>query len=232
MIDQEGCLYYYLCDHLGSVRVLCDTAGTIVDGYGYYPFGEARGDGITLGQSYRFTGKPFDSDNGLDLYYFGARYYDPELGRFLAIDPRSGSYPGWSPYVYGLDNPLRYVDPDGEWVETAIDVISIGLSAKDFVEDPSWQPGRSNARWKRISSAGIDKPETLQSPGLDYGNRLIALDLIRAIETDTQPEGGMYDGRSALEMILAIYESHRLNAPVELPLKNRRHPLSMLSDGG
>ncbi|HUT45557.1 MAG TPA: Gfo/Idh/MocA family oxidoreductase [Sedimentisphaerales bacterium] len=101
-----------------------------------------------------------------------------------------------------------------------------------FVEDPSWQPGRSKTRWKRISSAGIDKPELLKDPGHHYGNRLIALDLIRAIETGTQPKGGMYDGRAALEMILAIYESHRLNAPVELPLKNRRHPLSMLSDRG
>jgi predicted dehydrogenase len=101
-----------------------------------------------------------------------------------------------------------------------------------FVEDPSWQPGRSKAQWKRISSAGIDKPESLKYPGLDYGNRLIALDLIRAIETDTQPKGGMYDGRAALEMIMAIYESHRLGAPVELPLKNRKHPLSMLSQKG
>jgi len=41
----------------------------------------------------------------------------------------------------------------------------------------------------------------------------------------------VYDGRAALEMILAVYESHRLNAPVELPLKNRRHPLSMLCAG-
>jgi predicted dehydrogenase len=101
-----------------------------------------------------------------------------------------------------------------------------------FVEDPSWQPGRSKAQWKLISSAGIDKPESLKYPGLDYGNRLIALDLIRAIETNTQPKGSMYDGRAALEMILAIYESHRLNAEVELPLKNRKHPLSMLSDRG
>jgi len=98
-----------------------------------------------------------------------------------------------------------------------------------FVDDLSWQPGRSKAQWKRISSAGVNKPEPLQYPGLDYGNRLIALDLIRAIETDTQPKGGVYDGRAALEMILAIYESHRLGEPVELPLKNRRHPLSMLS---
>jgi predicted dehydrogenase len=98
-----------------------------------------------------------------------------------------------------------------------------------FVEDPSWQPGRSKAQWKQISSAGIDKPERLKYPGLDYGNHLIALDLIRAIETDTQPKGSMYDGRAALEMILAVYESHRLSAPVEIPLKNRKHPLSILS---
>jgi predicted dehydrogenase len=97
-----------------------------------------------------------------------------------------------------------------------------------FVEDPSWQPGHSKTPWKRVSSAGIDKPETLTDRGHGLGNRLIALDLIRAIETNTQPKGGMYDGRAALEMILAVYESHRLKTPVALPLKNRRHPLSLL----
>jgi predicted dehydrogenase len=82
--------------------------------------------------------------------------------------------------------------------------------------------------WKLISSEGVDKPETRSDRGHRFGNRLIALDLIRAIETNTQPRGSMYDGRAALEMILAIYESHRLNAPVVLPLKNRKHPLSLL----
>jgi predicted dehydrogenase len=97
-----------------------------------------------------------------------------------------------------------------------------------LLEDPSWQPGRSKARWKRISSNGIDKDETLSDAGHGPGNRLIALDLLRAIETDTGPLGSMYDGRAALEMILGVYESHRRNAPVELPLKNRVHPLTML----
>ncbi len=97
-----------------------------------------------------------------------------------------------------------------------------------FVEDPSWQPGRSRARWKRITSGGIGKPETLTDRGHALGNRLIALDLIRAIETDTQPRGSAYDGRAALEMILAAYESHRLGTPVALPLSNREHPLSLL----
>lgn len=98
-----------------------------------------------------------------------------------------------------------------------------------FVEDPSWQPGRSKAPWKRISSEGIDKPEPVADPSHHYGNRLIALDLIRAIETDSRPKGSMYDGRAALEMILAVYESHRQNAPVPLPLGHRKHPLSLLS---
>jgi predicted dehydrogenase len=97
-----------------------------------------------------------------------------------------------------------------------------------FVEDPSWQPGRSKARWKRISSTGVDKPETRSDRNHRFGNRLVALDLIRAIETNTQPKGNAYDGRAALEMILAVYESHRLNRLVELPLENRRHPLSLL----
>lgn len=102
------------------------------------------------------------------------------------------------------------------------------LPAIWFVEDPSWQPGRSKAVWKQISSAGIGKPEPLSDSGHGFGNRLVALDLIRAIETNTQPKGSIYDGRAALEMILAVYESHRLDAPIRLPLKNRRHPLTML----
>lgn len=98
-----------------------------------------------------------------------------------------------------------------------------------FIEDPSWSPGASKKEWIEITTAGIGKPETAtnlhpQSPA----NILIAQDLIRSIETDTQPKGSMYDGRAALEMILAVYESHRLNQPVDLPLKNRKHPLSLL----
>jgi len=97
-----------------------------------------------------------------------------------------------------------------------------------LVEDPSWRPGETGAPWKRISSEGFDKPEPLSDSGHHFGNRLIAEDLIRAIETDSRPRGSMYDGRAALEMILATYESHRLGRAVELPLKNRKHPLSLL----
>ena len=83
---------------------------------------------------------------------------------------------------------------------------------------------RDTGKWVEV----IGKPETIKDGGLGEGNLWIARDLIEAIEKDRQPRGSMYDGRAALEMILAVYESHRLKGPVELPLKNRQHPLGML----
>jgi predicted dehydrogenase len=96
-----------------------------------------------------------------------------------------------------------------------------------YLSDPSWFPGRGKAAWQPINSAGLGKPETLKDEGLGQGNIWIVRDLMEAIEKDRQPKGSMYDGRAALEMILAVYESQRLRTVVELPLKNRRHPLEM-----
>ena len=97
-----------------------------------------------------------------------------------------------------------------------------------FCDDPAWLPGRGKAAWQEVSSNGVGKPETMKDSGLGLGNQWIARDLIEAIEKDRQPLGSMYDGRAALEMILAVYESFRLDRRVELPLQNRRHPLTLL----
>ena len=92
-----------------------------------------------------------------------------------------------------------------------------------FLPDPGWFPGRSRAQWQEITSAGVGQPEPSRDGGLGAGNVLIVRDLMEAIERDRQPKGSMYDGRAALEMILAVYESHRLHTTVEVPLRNRRH---------
>jgi predicted dehydrogenase len=99
-----------------------------------------------------------------------------------------------------------------------------------LIEDPAWSPGSSKAQWIPITSAGLGKPETEKdiSPQAP-GNLRLARDLIHAIQTDTQPRSSMYDARAALEMILAVYESQRTDRPVTLPLKERRHPLDLLS---
>jgi len=62
---------------------------------------------------YKFSGKELDEEIGLEWYYFGARYYDPEIGRFLSVDPHARSYPSLTPYHYVENNPLRYIDRTG-----------------------------------------------------------------------------------------------------------------------
>ncbi|GIW79766.1 MAG: hypothetical protein KatS3mg105_1573 [Gemmatales bacterium] len=102
------------------------------------------------------------------------------------------------------------------------------LSDTYFLADPSWFPGKSKVNWQPITSAGLNKPEPLKDNSLVQGNIWIVQDLMKAIEEDRQPKGSMYDGRAALEMILAVYESHRRKGPVDLPLMNRKHPLTLL----
>jgi len=66
--------------------------------------------------THRFTGKEYENSG---IYYFGARYYDPWLGRFLTPDPLGKFEPKdpktINPYIYCSNNPLRYVDPTGRW---------------------------------------------------------------------------------------------------------------------
>ena len=107
-------------------------------------------------------------------------------------------------------------------------VVQLGtgsLPVAHFIDEPSWFFGQSRAKWQEVTSAGVGVPEPLKDGGLGLGNVWIVRDLLDAIEKDRQPLGSAYDGRAALEMILAVYESHRVRGPVELPLKNREHPL-------
>jgi len=100
-----------------------------------------------------------------------------------------------------------------------------------FCEDPEWNPGKTGAAWHTLSSAGIDAPEPLPDNTHHLANTLIARDLIGAVEQGREPEGSARDGRAALEMILAAYESRRQGKAVALPLENRRHPLDMIAGG-
>lgn len=62
---------------------------------------------------YKFEGKELQDELGLNMYDYGARNYDPALGRWMNVDPLAEKYPGVNPYVYCLGNPVRFVDLDG-----------------------------------------------------------------------------------------------------------------------
>jgi RHS repeat-associated protein len=107
--------YYYLKDHLGSIKVTVDASGNAVGWDDYYPYGaqmNLRCQTASADGRYKFTGKERDASTGLD--YFGARYYDQWRGGWDQADPMADSYIEWSPYNYALDNPLRNIDPSGK----------------------------------------------------------------------------------------------------------------------
>jgi RHS repeat-associated protein len=61
--------------------------------YRYYAYGETKNEQVSMNQAYKYTGKPLDTEKGLNLYYFGARYYNPAIGRWLAVDPQASKSP-------------------------------------------------------------------------------------------------------------------------------------------
>jgi len=111
---------YYIQDHLGNTRVVLDNTGKVKEYYDYEPYGKSLRENIAGEDKaiYKFTGKELDEEGSLNWYYFGARYYDAELGRFLVPDRFADKYPSLSPYSYTAGNPLRYIDINGDriWV--------------------------------------------------------------------------------------------------------------------
>ena len=111
--------YYYRRDHLGNNReVWCATTNTTVQKTQYYPSGlpwaESSGSSV---QPNKYNGKEFVEMHGYDTYDYGARGYYPALGRFsMNVDPLAEKYPSISPYVYCMNNPVLFIDPDGrDW---------------------------------------------------------------------------------------------------------------------
>ena len=74
---------------------------------------------------YKYSSKELDEEIGLDWYYFGARYYDPAIGRWLSVDPQASKYPSLSTYNYCGNNPTNAIDPDGE----AFNLLAGGIGA-------------------------------------------------------------------------------------------------------
>ena len=97
--------------------------------YEYDVFGAIRAETGTSDNTRKFTGKEFDADS--KLYYYGARYYDPYIGRFTQRDPAQDGI-NW--YAYAENNPLKYVDPTGHFVIAIPAIIWVGGSTVTAVK--------------------------------------------------------------------------------------------------
>jgi RHS repeat-associated protein len=138
----EGVLFY-IQDHINSTSLTTDAQGMMASRITYSPYGEIYD--LTGVDNFRgkFGGKELDEESG--LYYFGARYYDPQIARFITADTQLGgdpSEPGaFNSYAYALSNPIRYIDPSGhsvlDWIAsifTAAVEIAAGIAIDIFTE--------------------------------------------------------------------------------------------------
>jgi len=129
---------YYHNDHLGSPVAATNEQGALLWRAHFRPYGERQENPKDAAYgSVGYTGHIQDADSG--MVYAGARYYDPLIGRFMAIDPVGAvaSMPGsFNRYAYVQNNPYRFIDPNGEWLEDAvIGVPSLALGASSLSEN-------------------------------------------------------------------------------------------------
>ncbi len=138
-------------DHLGTTRVITGAGGAVLERRDYLPFGDEIGvpagsprltvadGGYTnnVATPLKFTGKERDTETGLD--YFGARYFSGAQGRFTSpdkpfADQHQTDPQSWNLYSYARNNPLRFIDTDGEAVKPTVTIVPFRVHGKTYQE--------------------------------------------------------------------------------------------------
>jgi RHS repeat-associated protein len=165
----EWVYHYYLPDHLGSVRVTFAVrrqgpggrpTAAIVQAADYYPFGWQLGGNQFQARNappidHLYNGKEFQDEIGLNWYDYGARMYDPALGRWHVVDAEADTYYSHSPYAYVLNNPVRHVDPEGRFCFTPITLVACVVGGLIAAETTVEEPRPSAAETVGRTTAGV-----------------------------------------------------------------------------
>jgi RHS repeat-associated protein len=115
---------YMFSNHLQSATLELDENGDVISYEEYYPFGGtsyfASNSTINaVAKRYKYSGKEKDEETG--LYYYGARYHAPWLCRFISVDPKALEYIYQGSFVFAGNNPIKYIDVNGEGPEDGIE---------------------------------------------------------------------------------------------------------------
>ncbi len=223
---QKNQYIYQYKDHLGNVRVSFgrNSAGAleITDANDYYPFGmnHLKTGNALFGQgtykNYKYNGKELQETG---MYDYGARFYMPDIGRWGVIDPLAEKSTRFSPYNYAVNNPIRFIDPDGrsenDWVKRT------GQSGWEYRSDITSEQQAKDAGFVAYANGRGDENSKYTTPmssnGVDTGvDKLVVLG-----------ENGNYtvDGKAFISEDQAPYVSSKevdkvgkvLSAPLYVP---------------
>ena len=222
---------YYFADALGSVTGISDGGGNTLATYDYKAFGEIDSQSGSADNSYGFTGRRLDPDSG--LMYYRARYYEPDVGRFISTDP-TGYQGGVNLYTYANNNPVVFVDATGLNPEWSLDYNALDL-AMSFASLPGEKLSyvqRSSGPYLRtvpggraftplgnaltLASVGLAIPEQLAEDrnrtDLDWSQRAARTSL-NVAGTALASAGAILAGKAAVGGIGAAAAAAAVSAP-------------------
>jgi RHS repeat-associated protein len=187
LVQTRG-MYYYHADGLGSIIGITDASASLVQSYEYDSFGNLKDRKNRVKQPYAYTGREYDRETG--LYYYRARYYMPEIGRFISADPVSSV----NLYTYVENRPIGAVDP---W----------GLTRADVDEAVKWafkEYPVLKTHWKRTVMAPF--PPGVVGMGLK-NTLVLSAKFLKEICTEEEKQE-LYD--AVIHELLHIYVNNEL----------------------
>jgi RHS repeat-associated protein len=163
--------YFYIKDHLGNVRVVIDKDSDVAQYTDYDPFGMIMSSSTNQSvQAYKYNGKEFMEQSGLNIYDYGTRWYDPARIQFWTMDPLAEKYPWISPYAYCGNNPLRYIDPDGRDIWEINEMGEIIKRMKDKMQDAFYMVAKdAEGNYQRTFTTDAEGNKTYNSVAFEYG---------------------------------------------------------------
>ena len=223
-INQDNEINYILTDHLGSPAIITNQQGEIVEINDYKSYGNINNTESTIDNAYKFTGKELDPET--NLQYYGARYYDNIIGRFVSVDPAVIYQPGsfladpqqLNSYAYARNNPVALIDPTGNFslsvvfdsfVSSFSSFISRIFNKQNVVNQSGNQIQNTQAQktttWDAVSDERIKQLDPrVQQPATNFVNN---------IESQLDTQLRVTQGYRSIEDQDRLYWQSRTNPP-------------------
>ena len=141
--------YFYHFDGLGSTIAITDSSGNVVNKYSYDEYGKVLNQEEAIPNPFKYVGRFGVMDEGNGLLYMRARFYDPEVGRFISKDPIGFAGGDLNLYAYVANDPINFVDPSGLVIDTIADIGFIIWDIYELITDPC-------NRGENLTALGLD----------------------------------------------------------------------------